>query len=211
MMNPIRVVLADDFPVVRMGIKNLLNQTEDIAVVGEAGSGTEAVNLVNELNPDILLLDMELPELQGVDVVRKLFAAHSPVRILALSAYDDKHYVLSLLEMGAAGYLIKDEAAEMIVEAVRGVASGERGWISRGIAAQLPVWVKEEVHNTSQLTQRETEVLRLVINGKTNQFIGVTLGISEKTVEKYLDSIFKKLGATSRTDAAVKAVRDHLV
>ncbi len=211
-MVKIRVVLADDYPVVRMGIRNLINQTQDITIVGEASNGTEAIRMVNEQQPDVLLLDMEMPDMPGVDVVRQLVSAKSAVRILALSAHDDKQYVLSLLGLGAAGYLLKDEASGMIVEAIRGVAAGEQGWLSREIAARLPAWVREDDGgDETLLTRREKEVLRLVVAGKTNQFIGVTLGISEKTVEKFLDSIFKKLGANSRTDAAVRAVREKLV
>ncbi len=136
-MAPIRVVLADDHIVVRIGIRNLLNRSKDIQVVGEADNGIEAIRLVNDLNPDLLLLDMEMPELDGVEVARRLRAEKSPVRILALSAYNDKQYIQSMLEQGAAGYLTKDEAPGTIVDAVRGVANGERGWFSRKVAARL--------------------------------------------------------------------------
>ncbi len=136
-MNPITVVLADDHVVVRIGIKNLLSHSDDISVIGEASNGLEAIEKVNELKPDLLLLDMEMPELDGVEVARQLRDTHSETRILALSAYNDKQYILSMLEQGAAGYLTKDEAPGTIVEAVRGVANGERGWLSRKAAARL--------------------------------------------------------------------------
>ncbi|MCL4562977.1 MAG: response regulator transcription factor [Chloroflexi bacterium] len=136
-MAPIRVILADDHVVVRIGIKNLLSRSPDIAVIGEASNGIEAIRMVGELKPDLLLLDMEMPELDGVEVARQLRAANSPVRILALSAYNDKQYILSMLEQGAAGYLTKDEAPGTIVDAVRGVAAGERGWLSRKAAARV--------------------------------------------------------------------------
>jgi DNA-binding NarL/FixJ family response regulator len=134
-INVIRVVLADDHIVLRMGIRNLLSRSEEITVIGEAGNGIEALRQVAELQPDVLILDMEMPELDGPEVARRLRAMNSPVRILALSAYNEKHYILSMLEQGAAGYLIKDEAPEVIVEAVRGVARGEQGWLSRKVAA----------------------------------------------------------------------------
>ncbi len=136
-MAPIRVVLADDHVVVRIGIRNLLSRSKDIEVVGEAGNGIEAIQLVDDLKPDLLLLDMEMPELDGVEVARRLRSAKSPVRILALSAYNDKQYIQSMLEQGAAGYLTKDEAPGTIIEAVRGVANGEHGWFSRKVAARL--------------------------------------------------------------------------
>jgi DNA-binding NarL/FixJ family response regulator len=210
-MVQVRVVLADDHPIVRAGIKNLLSHSENILVVGETGTGEDVLRLLDETNPDVLLLDMELPGIEGVDIARRLHAAKSQVRILALSAYDDKQYILQVLEQGAAGYLTKDEAPEMIVEAVLGVAKGEQGWLSRKVAAQVTDWMKEDEKDPRRLTTRETEVLRLLTDGKTNQGIGSVLGISEKTVEKYLDSMFKKLGVSSRVDAAVRAVRDKLV
>lgn len=138
-MAPIRVILADDHVVVRIGIRNLLSRSTDISVIGEASNGVEAIQLVNELKPDVLLLDMEMPELDGVEVARRLRAAKAPVKILALSAYNDKQYILSMFDQGAAGYLTKDEAPEKIIEAVRGVAAGEQGWMSRKVAARLAV------------------------------------------------------------------------
>ena len=128
------------------------------------------------------------------------------MRILALSAYDDKQYILELLASGASGYLVKEEAPEAIIEAVRGVAQGQQGWVSRRIAAQMMAWTREEPPKTN-LTEREMGVLRLVAAGKTNQEIGLALGISDKTVEKHLEAIFAKLGVASRVEAAVWAVR----
>lgn len=209
-MAGIRVVLADDHPLMRDGIRNLLEQEPDISVVGETSNGTEAIQLTEELRPDVLLLDMELPGLAGVEVARRLKSAGSPVRILALSAYDDKHYIQGLLGAGAAGYLTKEEAPDGIIEAVRGVARGEEGWLSRRVAAQMVNWDREAESDGAGLTDREMDVLRLVVDGKTNQEIGNALGISDKTVEKHLEAVFSKLGVASRTEAAVRAVRDEL-
>jgi DNA-binding NarL/FixJ family response regulator len=212
-MKTIRVILADDHPVTRGGIRNLLERAPDIAVIGEANDGAEALRLVQELNPDVLLLDMEMPGFKGVEVAQQLQAAQSPVRILALSAYNDKQYILELLASGASGYLIKEEVPETIIEAVRGVARGEQGWVSRRVAAQMVNWTREEEGTPEKmgLTEREMSVLRLVATGKTNQEIGLALGISEKTVEKHLEGVFGKLGVASRVEAAVWAVRTGLV
>ncbi|HEX9012892.1 MAG TPA: response regulator transcription factor [Anaerolineaceae bacterium] len=210
-MSPIRVVLADDHPVVRTGIRNLLNRSSDIEVVGEASNGTEALQMCSDYKPDVLLLDMEMPGLKGVEVAQRLKTGESEVHILALSAYDDKQYILELLESGAAGYLTKEEAPETIIDAIRGVAQGEQGWVSRRVAAQMSVWMREDEPEGNRLTHRELEVLKLVVEGKTNQGIGLNLGISEKTVEKYLEAVFAKLGVSSRVEAAVYAVREGLV
>lgn len=210
-MSSIRVVIADDHPVVRSGIRNLLERAADILVVGEASTGGEALCLVDDLNPDVLLLDMELPDLKGIEVAQQIRKGGFAVRILVLSAHDDPLYIRELLESGAAGYLVKEEAPETIIEAVRGVANGEQGWVSRRIAAQMVSWMRADADESIKLTPRELDVLRLVVEGKTNQNIGVLLGISEKTVEKYLYAIFNKLDVTSRVEAAVYAVREGLV
>lgn len=209
-MITIRVIVADDHPIARKGVCHLLGKAGDIEVVGEASDGIEALNLLKTLTPDVLLLDMEMPGLTGTEVARQLQAANVPVRILALSAYDDKEYIQGLLSCGTAGYLMKEEVPQTIVEAVRGVARGEQGWLSRQVTAQMAAWTQEETKGTV-LTKRELEVLKLLVKGKTNQEIAITLGISEKTVEKHLAGIFTKLQVSSRVEAAVYAVREGLV
>ncbi len=132
-----RVVLAEDNEIVRKGIRKLLIRAQDIEVVAEAKDGLEALRHVDELLPDILLLDVEMPLLNGIQVARKLKNLGSPTRILVLSAYDDQEYIQEMLANGASGYLIKDEAPERIIEAVRGVAQGEMGWVSPQVKAKL--------------------------------------------------------------------------
>ncbi len=136
-MDKIRVLIADDHAIMRVGIKNILLRSKEIQVVGEAGNGAEAIALIGELKPDVLILDMEMPVMDGVETARRLQAMKSPVRILVLSAYDDRQYIIEMLNMGAAGYLIKDEAPEVIVDAVQGIARGEKGWISRKAALRV--------------------------------------------------------------------------
>ena len=136
-MEPTRVVLADDHAIVRTSIRKVLDAAPEIEVVGEASNGLEAIDAVDHLAPDVLLLDMEMPVLSGIGVVRKLAATKSPVRILALSAYDDHHFIQALLENGASGYLTKDEAPKRVVEAIRRVARGEKGLLSKRILKRL--------------------------------------------------------------------------
>ncbi|MDX9992791.1 MAG: response regulator transcription factor [Anaerolineales bacterium] len=204
----IRVVLADDHPLAREGIKNFLLKAVDIEVVGEAQNGRQALQMVSELKPDVLLLDMEMPDIKGIEVAQQLKASASPVHILALSAHDDKQYIFGLLEAGACGYLTKDEIPESILDAVRGVACGEQGWVSRRVAAVMSVWPRSDPQKNNLLTERELEVLGPMVDGKTNKEIGYDLGISQKTVEKHLESIYAKLKVNSRVEAAVLAVKE---
>jgi two-component system NarL family response regulator len=210
-MDKIKVVLAEDHPITREGIKRFLSRAPDIEVVGEFDDGEQAVNALDSLDPDVLLLDMELPGLKGPEVAQKLRSGGSKVRILALSTYDNKQFIFGMLASGASGYLTKEEVPERIVEAVRGVARGEQGWVSRRVAAIMATWTRGDNTQGSELTNREVDVLRLVVDGKTNQEIGYALGISQKTVEKHLESIFGKLHVASRVEAAVLAVKEGLV
>ena len=200
-MKKIRVVLADDHPIVRKGIFNLLDKENDIDVIGEASDGEEAIQLANRLKPDILLLDMEMPGLGGIDVAKRLRKNNSPVKILVLSAYNDKQYILELLDLGATGYLTKDEAPTTIVQAVRGVAKGKEGWLSDKVASRMDGWKKQKPASTLKLNTRELEVLTFLGEGLNNKQIGIQMGISDKTVEKYCLSILRKLGVSSRKEA----------
>jgi two-component system, NarL family, response regulator DegU len=210
-MNIIRVLIVDDHPIIRQGICNFLSQATDLKILAETGNGDEAVRLAQELKPDVILLDMEIDGMSGLLVAQKLQKEGSPARILALSAHTDQEYVQELLQSGAAGYLSKDELSDLILSAVRGVARGETGWVSRNILGQFSEWSQaDETHPASVMTNRERQVLAQVIEGKTNQEIGLLLTISEKTVEKHLESIFRKLDVSSRTEAAVWATRQDI-
>ncbi len=210
-MSTIRVLLVDDHPVVLSGIRGMLETDGGIEIAGEASSGGEGLRLAKELHPDVVLLDIELPDIHGSQVAQQLKLLYPEIKILALSAHDDPIYVRSLLEIGAAGYLMKEEAPAVIIEAVRGVANGERRWVSQRITEQIVSWMQPDGINVLKLTTREQDVLRLVVDGKTNQAIAAELKISQKTVEKYLGAIFSKLNVTSRVEAAVYAVREGLV
>ncbi|MGE5249268.1 MAG: response regulator [Bacteroidota bacterium] len=210
-MPDIRVLIVDDHPIVCQGIHTLLDSAIEITVVGEAYSGTEALQMVKSVKPDVMLLDMELSDMSGVDVIKQLNETHTAPRVLGLSSYDDREFISQLLSNGASGYLIKDEVPQQIVDAIRGVARGETGWVSRKVAAKLSQILQKEKEGGTDLTPRELDVLRYVVEGKTNGEIGMTLGISEKTIEKHLDTIFRKLGVVSRVQAAVLAIRENLI
>jgi DNA-binding NarL/FixJ family response regulator len=209
-MTPIRVMFADDHPIAREGIRKFLSRASDIEIVGEATDGREALQMAKELVPDVLLLDMEMPEMKGLDVAKELQNSTPSIKVLALRSYDDKQFIFGLLSSGASGYLTKEEVPERIVEAVRGVARGEQGWMSRRAVAIMAAWTQPGTPLKEELTEREMDVLRWVVKGKTNQEIGFELGISQKTVEKHLEAVFAKLKVTSRVEAAVLAVQEKM-
>jgi two-component system, NarL family, response regulator DegU len=210
-MSDIRVLIVDDHPVVRTGIRNMLEPAIGISVVGEASTGSEALQMIESLQPNVVLLDMKLPDMSGIDVIKQIYETKSKSRVLGLSSYDDREFISQLLNYGASGYLLKEEVPEYIIDAVRGVAHGEAGWVSRKVAALLSQIFLKDKEDGTDLTARELEVLRLVVDGKTNDQIGVSLGISVKTVENHLHAIFRKMGVISRVEAAVMAVRESLL
>jgi DNA-binding NarL/FixJ family response regulator len=191
-MAPVRVVIADDHPVVRSGIRDLLEAADGMEVVGEAETGTQALQLVKSTHPDVLLLDVEMPELSGIDVAQRLQDESHPVRLLALSSYDDQEYVRGLLESGASGYLTKENAPELIVEAVRAVARGEVRWFVQPAAAP---------GTTPDLTPRETDILHLMAEGRSNDEIAEALHLAESTVRKHATRVYSKLGVDSAREA----------
>ena len=202
------MLLADDHPIIRSGIRLLLEQAPDISVVGETDRGSDVVDLVAKLKPDVLLLDMEMPGKTGVDVAQELQQRGASVRILVLSAYDDDEYIASLLATGAAGYLTKEEALNTIVDAVRGVARGEDGWFSRRAVAQIAALArKEQTRPGIELTEREEEVLAMLAEGWTNQRMANALVVSERTVRFHLSNIYEKLGVSSRAEAISWALK----
>lgn len=211
MNSKIRVLLVDDHPIVRAGIRTLLSSHPNIEVVGETSDGTKVIPMVGELSPDVLVLDVQLPGLNGVEIARQIKSAQIPVQVLALSAHDDIQYIRNLLSHGAAGYLTKEEAADTIVEAIQGIARGEQGWLSRRVASQVSQWTMNPNPVKHELTNRELDVLQEIVGGLSNQEIGRKLKISEKTVEKHVSSILAKLEVSSRVEAAVMAVQEKLV
>lgn len=193
---PTRVVLADDHAVVRQGLKRLLNRAPDLEVIGEASDGLEAIHSVQELQPDVLLLDIEMPVMDGVEVARRLREMGVQVRILILSAYDDREYIRSLLEIGVSGYLVKGEAAGKIVEAVRGVAQGQQGWVSPQVRKKLEK-IQDTPTKQPSITQSDLLILRLLAEDTSNQVIAKKLGASEVEFQDLLENLLRKIGARS--------------
>jgi DNA-binding NarL/FixJ family response regulator len=201
----IQVLLADDHPAVRAGIRGALEKAADVVVVGEAGDGEEALRLVEELRPDMALLDCRLPGLEGVQVAEAIRERGLPTRVLALSAFADDKYVYGMLQAGAAGYVLKEEALD--VAAVRAVARGE-AWYSQQVMAKVTAWARGETVSppgVAGLTGREMEVLRLLARGWGNKRIAEELVISERTVKNHVTSIYAKLGVRSRAEAVAWA------
>jgi len=202
MAERIRVLLADDHPTTRLGLRVLLERANDVEVVGEAKDGAEALTLIEELRPDVAVLDCKLPGLAGPQVAQEIRRRGLPVRVLALSSYDDERYVRGMLEAGAVGYLLKEEAPETIVAAVRGAMRAE-GHFSPPVAKKVSAWARGEL--PGGLTKREMEVLALVAEGLSNKEIARTLGVTVWTVNFHTGNILKKLGVASRVEAAVWA------
>jgi len=197
----IRVVLVDDHPVVRSGLAGLLAAEADIEVVGEAGDGAAGVALALEVQPDLVLMDLRMPELDGADATALITAAGGP-RVLVLTTYDTDADILRAVEAGATGYLLKDTPREQLVAAVRAAARGETV-----LAPPLAAKLMRSVRGGDQLTARETEVLELVARGLSNPEIARELFIGEATVKSHLLHVFDKLGVSDRTAAVTVAMQ----
>ncbi|MCB0720327.1 MAG: response regulator transcription factor [Bacteroidetes bacterium] len=213
---PIRVVVADDHHMTRSGVKTALSQSSGIEVVGEASDGVEALDAVSRLKPDVLVLDIEMPRMSGVEVARRLKKADSPVAILALSAFDDRDYVYGLLDCGASGYLMKEEAdALMLEDAVRSIAHDRTEmWMSPSFAGRL---VRNHLADRriksvmEQLTGREWDVLREIGQGKSNVEIADSLCISVHTVKNHVDRCKSKLKLKSRAELVAWCWQNNIV
>lgn len=205
---PIRVVLADDHSVVRRGIRDFLAETGDIEVVAEAENGVQALDAVHQYRPDVIVLDIQMPGINGLEVARRLRIDGQQPGILILTAFDDTPYVKAALETGANGYVLKSSEADEIVEAVRAVNEGRQVF---NIQPRLGAQETNLEAPSHRLTERELEVLQLAARGLTNKAIGFRLSISDRTVQGHLASIYEKLGAGSRTEAVTRALMLRLI
>ncbi|AFR06034.1 MULTISPECIES: response regulator [Nocardiopsis] len=207
----IRVLLVDDHPVVREGIRGMLSTEPDLDIVGDAGSGPEAVVRAAELAPDVILMDLRMPGGDGVEATERIRAAHPGVHVLVLTTYDTDTDILRAVEAGATGYLLKDTPRGELAEAVRSAARGETV-LSGHLAGKLLTGVRRRSEPEGpSLSPREVEVLRLAADGHTNAVIGRTLHISATTVKTHLMRIYEKLGVGDRTSAVTRALRRGLL
>lgn len=205
-----RIIIADDHELARMGLRTMLAPEPDLEVVGEAATGREAVDLSRELKPDLVLMDIRMPDLDGLVATRAIKEMDPKTSVLIVTLSEDPDYLLEALRVGAAGYVLKDASRREVVDAVRQVLGGESP-LDPKLSAQLIRRLASRTRDTSaahgdELTHREVEVLRLVAEGKTNAEIAASLFISVGTVKVHVERIIDKLGVSDRTQAAVRAV-----
>jgi DNA-binding NarL/FixJ family response regulator len=209
----IKVAIADDHSLVRQGLRRYLDTAEDLEVVGEAANGEEAISLIDKTSPDIVLLDIRMPEMDGLEAARKIRERFPGVGVIMLTAYDDRQFVVEAVRAGARGYVLKARDAEHLIQTVRLVAGGNMvidPQLVVALAEELST-VKERDRKAETLTAREIEVLQLLAFGHTNRDIAEKLYISPDTVKTHLEHIFEKLGASDRTAAVAEALRRRLI
>lgn len=213
---PVTIVIADDHALIREGTKQLLDEHPGLSVVGEAADGQEAVEVVTRLKPDVVLMDIAMPGTNGIEATRRIKKTSPSTSVLALTAYDDEQYIYALLDAGAAGYLLKNVGGEELARAIYAVAEGE-SVLHPSVAAKVFKRVTSGVAGLAkaggidQLTERELAVLRLAARGLSNKMIARDLDLSDRTVQVHLSNVFGKLGAASRTEAVITALRRGIV
>jgi DNA-binding NarL/FixJ family response regulator len=202
----IRVLLAEDHPVVRVGLERMLGNEEDIEVVGTAANGAEAVELAERVRPDVVLMDLSMPVLNGIEATRQIVEANDgQVSVVVLTSFSGRQEIIEALDAGASGYLLKDAEPQELLGGVRAAARGDAPLAPR--AAREVLSARSEERPDAGLSPREQDVLRLVAEGLPNKLIAHRLSISEKTVKAHLTSIFQQIGVTDRTQAALWAQR----
>ena len=211
---PIRIVIADDHALVREGTRQILEDHPGLVVAGEAQDGEEAVAMVSRLQPDVVLMDISMPKMNGIDATRIIKKESPNTSVLILTAYDDDQYIFALLDAGAAGYLLKNVRGKELAQAVRAVAEGE-SVLHPAIAAKVfKRYTRSDQavdENIEPLTNRESEVLAIAARGLSNKMIARELSLSDRTVQVHLSNIFGKLGVASRTEAVITALRQGLL
>jgi len=211
-MNRIRILLVEDHVIVREGTRQLLEREQDLEVIGEAGDGEEAVRLASQLKPDVIIMDVAMPKLGGVEATKRIKKLLPLTIVLILTGYDYDEYIFSLLEAGAAGYLLKDVSGDELISAVRAVYAGEPTFhpkVLRKLMSRFSPPAAESVlaRPVEVLSEREMEVLRSAAKGMSNKDVGKALFISERTVQAHMRSIFNKLGVGSRSEAVLYSLK----
>lgn len=214
-LKTINVIIADDHSMVRQGIKQILELEPDIVVTAQASNGREAVELANNYNPDVLLMDINMPVLNGLQAVKEIREIGLETKVIMLTINDDREYLFKALQFGAQGYMLKDAEPSVLIDAIRNVAAGD-SYIQSNMTTELVkefnrVTQKEKERDfETNLTSREVEVLNLIADGLLNKEIAKSLYISEKTVKNHVSSIFRKLNVNDRTQAAIYAFKNNL-
>ena len=211
-MNPIRVLIVDDHEMVREGLSLLLEEAEELEIVGQAGSVAQAVRQAEALQPDVILLDMMLPDGDGVSVIQQLKAKNNPARIVVLTSFAEDEKIRGALQAGATGYLLKDVLRHDLLAAIRAAAEGKSTLhpvVQNHLMQQLAR--KSQPSPLDSLTERERDILKALAEGRSNKEIAVVLGLTLGTVKGYVSTVFSKLDVASRTEATLLAIRQGLV
>lgn len=212
-MRKIRILIADDHSMVREGLKQLVELEEDIIVVAQAGNGSETIEKIIEYKPDVVLLDINMPEMNGLEVLAYLKANDISANVLILTIHNEVEYLYKAVEIGVKGYVLKDSESDVLIRAIRSVYEGD-SYIQPNMASLLFKKMNNEESSSvqnSKLTKREVEVLKLITEGMLNKEIAHRLCISEKTVKNHVSNIFKKIEVSDRTQAAVFAIKNQIV
>ena len=209
----IKILIADDHPVVREGLSAMLSKEKEIQVVGEAENGTEAIRKARELEPDIILMDLRMPEVDGVEAMRQIRVKNPDMKFIVLTTYDNDEYIFKGIEAGARAYLLKDAPREELFKAIRAVYKGE-SLIQPAVAGKVLdrfAELSREAQSLDALSDRELEVLKLMAKGAANKAIANNLSITESTVKTHIQTIFQKLEVGDRTEAVTQAIKKGLI
>lgn len=212
-MERIKVMIADDHSLIREGLKQLLEFDGSIEIVGEASNGVECLEKLNESNPEVLLLDINMPEKNGIEVLKQMKADQSEIKVLILTVHNEMDYLMKAVDIGVDGYILKDAESSELKKAIRAVRDGEN-YIQPSLIPALNSQLLNrdtDKDKISLLTNRELEVLVQVANGMFNKEIATNLNISERTVKNHISNIFKKIDVSDRTQAAVFAIKNNII